>query len=193
MRVLLVMVLAPIFTGQVSVEEPLSQPDARLVREFLRNGDAQLALAEVASRRGQHIPVRSFAVLMLEERGRMQQELRAFGAERGVAGTSPAPVKPPLLGLRGEQVDWSFVTAALPAVEEDVQRLARALTSADHPWLRRFAEDALPVLRKHADHAWRIGNSLREGGTGAITSDSPPPSNVTVGEENRESPAKATP
>lgn len=179
--------LASITAANAQRDAPaLADRDAEFLQDVVHTGEVQLSLARIASSRAENAAVRSYARLILEERGRIQSSLVKFARTHDI-GVDDAKALPSLQGLQGVALDRAFVGHAIDAETSEVKLFTAAVTRAEHPSLRTFSTDALPFVRKHLEAGKRIRASLANGGTGAITSNAPYPNSFT----GRQPPADA--
>jgi putative membrane protein len=142
--------------GEASPVPPatLAPGDRAFAEKAARTGMAEVQLATNVSNRAQTQEVRSFAMQMIADHNRSNQELTALGAQKGI--DPPADVDPEkkaldaeLAKLTGAALDKAYMEAMVKdhaAAVADFQSASQQLADPD---LKDWAAKTLPVLQQH--------------------------------------------
>ena len=108
--------------------------------------------------------MKAFARRLVDDHGRLADELRQLGATKGVPVQSRMLVDPAVTALRtkeGHAFDTAYVAVAGPRAHEDAIRLyeTEARDGRD-PQLRAFAARALPTLKAHLAAARQLSQTV---------------------------------
>ncbi|WP_175770844.1 DUF4142 domain-containing protein, partial [Burkholderia anthina] len=125
--------------------------------EFVDNaaiaGKREVQASQLAIDQSASPAVREFAKMMLDDHGRANEALRTIAAKVGVPAQAAMIVDPDIDALRnkrGHDFDVAYVAIAGPAAHRQAIRLFSAEARGGHSTeLRGFAQDSLPMLRKH--------------------------------------------
>lgn len=123
-------------------------------------GVAEIDAARTAVEKAEVPEVKKFAEQMIRDHESANQKLRAIAAERGIALEDDASLvdkaKKAGLGLlRGETFDHAYLRNQI-SEHEKVVNLFEDAAGANDPQIKAFAEETLPTLREHLDHARKI-------------------------------------
>lgn len=125
-------------------------------------GNYEIAMARLATERGESAAVTEFARALSEHRAQANRELQRLALEKGVLLPTDAPAERQqelrrLSQARGAEFDRLFMEqVGLQAQREDIALYERATREAQDPQVKAFAEKMLPRMREHHESAQRI-------------------------------------
>jgi len=152
-------------TEQAEVMPPQPQ-DVAFVQQAAAAGDREVALAEYAAERADDDAVESFARQMADELGAANAELAALAERRGIAlpetsGAEQAAVTITRLeNLEGEAFDLTYVQESVQDHEATIALFEEQAAKGSDAALVAFAEERLPTLRAHLEHARTLQRGL---------------------------------
>lgn len=167
-------------------EQPLHL-DEMLVQEAIQRGWAEIEMARLAEERAEADAVHSFAELMLEHHGKLNERLvqaaREVGAEiPSGPNESEATVIERLKTLRGAAFDEVYAVGVAQDHMRHHNLYARLAGYASAPVLRRIGAEAVPVLEEHLATAQALRVEVRpiaQGPLGAVPGQAAEPSEAT--------------
>jgi putative membrane protein len=144
----------------------VAEADRAFVEKAARIGMAEVQLATNVSNRAQTQEVRSFALQMIADHNRSNEELTTLAAQKGI--DPPADVDPEkkaldaeLAKLNGPALDRAYMDAMVKdhaAAAADFEAASQQLTDPD---LKAWAAKTLPVLHQHHHKAAEILGTLK--------------------------------
>lgn len=142
-----------------------TQPqDLAFVQQAAAAGDKEVALGKLAEERSSNAEVDSFAEQMVSDHGAANSELLAIAGEREIDVPAPpaeAPGAADLATLQGKAFDAAYVDLMVKDHEEAVALFEAQVGQGSDEALVAFAEEKLPTLRAHLEHARTLQNSLQ--------------------------------
>lgn len=161
--------------------------DEMLVQEAIQRGLAEIEMAKLAEERAEADAVHSFAELMLEHHGKLNERLiqaaREIGAEiPSGPNESEASVIERLKTLRGAAFDEVYAVGVAQDHMRHHNLHARLAGYASAPVLRRIGAEAVPVLEEHLAAAQALRVEVRpiaQGPLGAVPDQAAEPSEAT--------------
>ncbi|UEM07888.1 DUF4142 domain-containing protein (plasmid) [Skermanella rosea] len=161
--------------------------DEMLVQEAIQRGLAEIEMARLAEERAEADAVHSFAELMLEQHGKLNERLiqaaREIGAEiPSGPNESEASVIGRLKTLRGAAFDEVYAVGVAQDHMRHHNLYARLAGYASAPVLRRIGAEAVPVLEEHLAAAQALRVEVRpiaQGPLGAVPDQAAEPSEAT--------------
>ncbi|AJK45782.1 DUF4142 domain-containing protein [Burkholderia plantarii] len=138
--------------------------DPEFVDKASLAGKREVQASQLAIERSASPAVREFAKMMLDDHGRANEQLRVIAAKQGVPAQAAKIVDPDVEALRGKQghdFDLAYVAVAGPAAHRQAIRLFEAEARGGHSTeLRAFAQQGLPMLRKHLAAAQKLAQQV---------------------------------
>lgn len=154
----------------------LTPQDRSFIDTFLTNGLAEVEMGELAGHRARLPAVRELARRFAGERKSANQRLAAMVAPLGL-GPLPDEPSPDHKALalqlaRAAPADFDrlYIDSQVREHEDQVELLEMEVSAGDHPELKKFAADVLPMAREHLQQARLLATELRAG-----RSPTPPP------------------
>jgi putative membrane protein len=126
------------------------------------SGLAETEGARLVLKSSRNADVRDYAQRLIRDHARAGDELRRIVAPRGITLPSAptgrhADLVTKLSGVRPPDLDEAFLQRfGLDAHKETVSLFERHLTEGKDPALKRYAEQALPMLREHMSAAHKL-------------------------------------
>jgi putative membrane protein len=149
----------------------LSPQDRSFVEQFIVTGLAEIELGEMAGQRSRHAGVRDLARRMASDRKAANQRLTALVAPMKLAPLPDEPTadhKTLALQLESAPVadfDRLYIDGQVRDHEDQISLLEMEVSSGDHPELKKFAADLLPVVREHLQLSKQLATELKEAST----------------------------
>lgn len=146
----------------------LSPQDRSFVEQFITTGLAEIELGEMAGQRSRHAGLRELARRLASDRRAANQRLAAMITPLKLA---PLPDQPSAehkaLALQLENAqpadfDRLYIDSQVRDHEDQVSLLEMEVNSGDHPELKKFAADLLPVAREHLQLTQQLATELKE-------------------------------
>jgi putative membrane protein len=155
-------------TQSASASAPAMAPqqqDVTFVQKAAAAGDKEVALGNLALGRSQNVAVDGFAQEMVTDHTQAGQKLMALAK----AGSIEVPAAPSeeqvamdagLSDLKGKAFDRAYADMMVKDHEEAVALFETEAATGSDPALQAFAQDTLPTLRTHLEHARTLQGSL---------------------------------
>ena len=139
----------------------LSAADRTFISEAAYSGLGEVALGELASRKGADPSVRDFGQQMIKAHSQANDQLVSISTSKGVTPpTKPDPgrmaVTEMLAKLSGEQFDQQYATQQLADHETALALYQAEASGGADPDLRAFAQKNVPVIQQHIDMLKRL-------------------------------------
>ncbi|MXN74033.1 DUF4142 domain-containing protein [Burkholderia sp. 4701] len=138
--------------------------DAEFVDKAGLAGKSEMQASQLALEKAASPDVRAFAKRMIDDHGRVAARLRGLGVRKGVPVQTVQIVDPDVEALRrrsGRDFDVAYLAVAGPDAHRRAIRVFEDEARNGHdPDLRAFANDTLPLLRKHLAAAQALARKL---------------------------------
>ncbi len=130
--------------------------DTSFANEAATGGMAEVELGKLASTKATNPEVRKFALLMVTDHTRLNNEFKALATKKGWTpptelDSSHKSTIDSLKSMTGADFDRAYVDEMVDDHEKDVKAFQDKAQNATDPELKAFAEKALPTLQKHLD------------------------------------------
>lgn len=145
----------------------LFSPDVSFMKDAAQAGHYEVQAAKIALARSSNPRIADFARMMITDHEQLSQELSALARARDVE----LPADPSLMqrgkltllkGKEGEAFDADYAEqAAVKAHEDTIKLFEDYLKKGKDKEVMGFAQDALPLLRKHLQHAHTLADSMK--------------------------------
>ncbi|MGB1559893.1 MAG: DUF4142 domain-containing protein [Sinimarinibacterium flocculans] len=158
---LLLLVFGLAITGIASAEG-LDEDDVEFMEEAAISGMFEKQAAEIATTRGTHPDVRSFAEMMIADHEQLASELEALAQRKNVAlpSTLDDDHREKLRELseaeKGEDFDETYAEMMIDGHDETVETFEDTADDAVDSEVKALAAKALPTLKMHKEHAERL-------------------------------------
>jgi putative membrane protein len=144
----------------------LSSQDKNFAHEAAQGGLAEVQTAQIIQQRSPSSGVKQFAQTLQQDHTQANQQLQQIAQQQNLTlpdqptGNQRAEMKT-LRGLSGAQMDHQFVDYEVRDHKHDIASFEREARQGKDPALKSFAQQTLPVLRKHL----QMAQSLAGGNT----------------------------
>jgi putative membrane protein len=142
--------------------------DRRFVAEASAGGQAEVAAGQLAQQRAAHAQVREFAKRMVRDHTASAEKLKAIADAKGVATATPQ--KPSheqslkrLGELSGAEFDRAYMKQMVADHRKTITLFEQQSRSGRDPALKAYAEETLPTLREHLQHAQATEAAVGQG------------------------------
>lgn len=145
----------------------LFSPDEGFMKSAAQAGHYEVQAAKLALEQSTNSRVTDYAQMMLTDHEQLAQELAALAKARDIE----LPTEPSLMQrgklslLKGKQereFDTSYAQqAAVKAHEDTITLFEDYIKSGKDKEVMGFAQDALPLLRQHLQHAHALADSMK--------------------------------
>jgi putative membrane protein len=144
----------------------LQENDLRFLREAAGGGFAEVALGKLAVDQAHNPEVRAFGKRMMDDHGMGNEQLMTLAEDKKVELPSEIPAEAKQTGerlaaLSGAAFDREFMKVMVADHEKVVAAFEEESISGGDNDVKRFAAQALPMLRDHLTQAQRIQAALK--------------------------------
>lgn len=138
--------------------------DKSFVKKALQGNMAQIEMGKLALQKSDDAQVKQFAQRMVDDHGKMQDQLKPVAEQMGVAvpaGPSKSQVKSidKMKTLTGEAFDHAYINDMVKDHKHDDSAYKQAAESAQNPDLKQVAAEAHPIIQSHLEQAEQIAQS----------------------------------
>jgi putative membrane protein len=139
-------------------EAELAAQDMKFAEEAAAGGLAEVALGELAQQKAKHAEVAQFGERMVRDHQQANQKLMAIVEQKGIELPQDLPQDAKqkhdkLQQLSDAEFDQAYMDEMVKDHEKTVQLFEQQAESGEDGDLRAFAEETLPTLQEHLDHA----------------------------------------
>ncbi len=129
-------------------------------------GIAEVQLGRLATQKASDPRVRQFGQHMIDDHLKINASLRSAASRAGIGlpgdvGGRQKKLFDRLSHLSGSAFDRAYMDAMVRNHKEDVASFTKAVRAREDSPIRRFAEDALPVLQDHLQMAEATRSELK--------------------------------
>jgi putative membrane protein len=141
-----------------SAARPAVRSDQQFMAEAAQNEHAEILVAMTALRRASNVQARSIAQALLQDHGRLEQELQALSAVKAV----PLPGDPSMLQrnhidtlqhIDDAAFDRHYADVLVVSHQQSIMLFRQAARHAQDADVRAWAKALLPVLEHHLQMA----------------------------------------
>jgi len=161
----LVPLVATVFLGvslsaypQQKSEKKGANTDARAMRDLAEANMAEVEAGKVAAQKAQSEEVKKFAQHMVDDHGKMLQEVQQLAQSKGV-DLPKSPSKKHQAAMKklesasGEQFDKAYMSEMVKDHRETVKKVEKIAKSSKDAEVKGAAEKALPDIKEHLQMA----------------------------------------
>jgi putative membrane protein len=135
------------------------------VREAAMGNAAEVALAEVAARKGQNAELKQFAEHIRKDHTEANTKLQPIAQKHGVSISQSLDAKhqkklEKLQQTSGAEFDKEYATEMLRDHQKDIAKYQKCSTHAEDAELKSYATEMLPKLRQHLQHAQQVAKAV---------------------------------
>jgi putative membrane protein len=171
----LVPLVATVFLGvslsvypQQKNEKNGANTDARAMRELAEANMAEVEAGKVAAQKAQSEEVKKFAQHMVDDHGKMLQEVQQLAQSKGV-DLPKSPSKKHQAAMKklesasGEQFDKAYMSEMVKDHRETVKKVEKIAKSSKDAEVKGAAEKALPDIKEHLQMAQELSGKTGGG------------------------------
>jgi putative membrane protein len=132
--------------------------DAPFLSEAIKGDNSEVAMGQLAQHRGVSPTLRAYGAMLVHDHGAHRRKIALLDRKLSVVPTTDlsddgAHAKAMLQGLHGAQFDAAFKQHMIEDHTQDIAKYEEAARSAHEARVRALAQETLPTLHKHLDHA----------------------------------------
>jgi len=141
--------------GDKTTEQaPVAQYDQEFMKKVAHGNLAEIELGKLAVQKGTVPYVRNFGQRMIDDHGKLNNELSALAAQKGVKLPNEVTDKDKKLRerlekLSGNAFDRQYASTMVDEHKKDIAAFEEALKKAKDPDLKRWAANSVGTLQEH--------------------------------------------
>ncbi len=152
-------------------------------KEFLTSAAAgnllEIKLSEMARDKSAQAEVKHFGIMMLEDHGKLNAEVKRLAGKYGVAlptslSVAQGDVLRTIGGLSGDNLDRAYVAEMVSAHQKDVGAFTKMQSRAKNPDMKRFVELGVPLIKTHLARVEEMQRTYRGEAKPSAASANPP-------------------
>src|SRR4051812_15022206 len=172
---------APAFAQQQG-KSGKSAADAKGIREMAEANMAEVEAGKVAVQKAKSEEVKKFAQHMVDEHGKMLQEVQSMAQSKGVdlpkePKTKHKAAMKKLEGADGDKFDQAYMDQMVKDHRQTAKDVGKIAKSSKDPELKAAAQKALPDIQEHLKMAQQIAGKSGGSSRGASSGASSQPKN----------------
>ncbi|HEY4196116.1 MAG TPA: DUF4142 domain-containing protein [Mucilaginibacter sp.] len=144
----------------------VSHDDARFAVAAADGGQAEVALGQLASDKGNDSGVKEYAAMMVKDHSVANEKLIALAKKKGIS--LPASLsefeqktKDKLAAKSGKDFDNAYVDDMVEDHQKDIQEFTDASKNLKDPDLKAFVTETLPILKMHLAAIQKVKAGLK--------------------------------
>ena len=147
--------LTPLFGAEMGTKsEKTPQEDVDFVREAALGGMMEVQLGKTAQEKATKPQVKEFGRHMQTDHSKANDELKKIAAKKGIKLPTALEGKAKttfdkLAKLKGDEFDREYINAMVDDHKQDIEKFQQESDKGKDPELKKFAQDHLPILKKH--------------------------------------------
>jgi putative membrane protein len=172
------LILATLFMGALSVsgysqqQKPASPDDMKAIRDLAEANMAEVEAGKLAAQKAQSDDVKKFAQHMVDDHGKLLQEVQQLAQDKGVGLPKSPNAKhqaemKKLESASGDQFDRLYAREMVKGHQETLKEVQKIARSAKDPDVKAVAEKALPDIKEHLQMAQSIAGKSGTASQGA--------------------------
>lgn len=132
----------------------LSNDDKEFVMKTAQGGMAEVALSNLAAQKAANADVKAFAMRMVTDHSKANEELKAMAVNKGLAlptdlGKEAKEASDKLSSKTGREFDHEYMETMVSDHEKTVKAFEKASKDANDPDLKGWTTKTLPTLQDH--------------------------------------------
>ncbi|MDR3460478.1 MAG: DUF4142 domain-containing protein [Verrucomicrobiae bacterium] len=138
-------------------QTPVSVADANFLLAAAQGGLTEVALGELAAKKGTSDAVKDFGKLMIKDHGVINADLKTLAAQKGV--TLPTRLDEQhqamvdkLAALPGSEFDDTYVLEMIKAHQGDAKAFKDESAATQDAAIKGFVDKSIPVVEAHLKH-----------------------------------------
>ena len=155
-------------SGTKSAKSEVSSDDQEFVREAASGGMLEVELGKLASQRAANSQVKEFGSRMQKDHAKANEELKKIAAKKNIKIPAELEAKhksamDKLTKSKGDEFDREYMSLMVDDHKDDVEKFQRQADKGKDPELKKFAQDHVPILKKHLELAEQTRKQLGSG------------------------------
>lgn len=156
---------SPAHPAGLSTEAKMPRDAKSFLRQALAGNSEEIALAEMAERKGQSAATREFAQMIRRDHQQANDKLQALAQTHGVTLNQPVDSKHQKKldrfdKLSGTEFDREYAKEMLKDHQKDIARYEQAVQNITETDVREYAQTTLTKLRQHLEHARQTAQTV---------------------------------
>ena len=156
----LVAILSVPFQPSSAADEATSSKPTAMEKTFIKKaadgGMTEVELGRLAAEKGGSDEVKDFGNQMVKDHSKINDDLKEVAAKMNVTVPSGISAKhhaaiEKMAGMSGADFDKAYVAAMVTDHEKDIAEFEKADKEVKNPSLKKFIEDALPMMKDHLE------------------------------------------
>ena len=149
--------------------EKISKDDSEFVKAAASGGMMEVELGKVARDRAAKAEVKEFGGRMQKDHTKANNELKKIAGKKDVKlpaaleGKHKSTVDK-LTKLKGEEFDREYMSTMVDDHKETIDTFQKEADKGSDPDLKKFAQDQLPILKKHLEMAEQTQKQVSRSG-----------------------------
>lgn len=180
----------PVAFAQLKSDQKIDNSDAAAMKSLAQGNLAEIELGKLAAAKAQSPDVKSFGQKMVDDHGRMYEELKALAKAKSVALPDVVSLKD-LAGKKmlerhsGPDFDKSYLSEMVKDHEKDLKEVQDLAAKAKDAEFRAAMQKASGTIKEHLQLAQRLSQGAAAGATSSATPVTPsapstPPSGAEI-------------
>jgi len=171
---------------QQKSEKKGANTDARAMRDLAEANMAEVETGKVAAQKAQSDEVKKFAQHMVDDHGKMLQELQQLAQSKGV-DLPKSPNKKHQAAMKklesasGEQFDKTYMSEMVKDHQDTVKKVEKIAKSSKDPEVKGAAQKALPDIKEHLQMAQSLSGKAGGASKGSSSQGSSSGSSSSAG------------
>jgi putative membrane protein len=162
--------LAAFVAAPAYAQDKMSNDDQAAMKQLASANLAEIESGKMAASKAQNAEVKSFAQKMVDDHGKMLEDLKSLAKSKGVALPDNAPVKEmaqsKLLERKsGAEFDKDYMEHMVKDHEKDVKDTENIAAKAKDPQFKSAVQQANAKIKEHLQLAQRVAQSAGAGST----------------------------
>jgi putative membrane protein len=150
----------------------ISGDDADFAKAAASGGMMEVQLGKIAAEKASNSRVKEFGTRMQKDHSKANDQLKKIAAKKNIKLPAELDAKHKatvnkLSKLKGEEFDREYMEAMVDDHKEDVEKFQQQADKGEDPELKKFAQDHVPILKKHLELAEQTQKQASGGGKGA--------------------------
>jgi putative membrane protein len=155
-------------TGTSGKETKISDDDAEFVKAAASGGMMEVQLGKLAAEKATSSQVKEFGSRMRKDHSKANDELKKIAAKKDIKLPTELEAKHKsmvnkLSKLKGEEFDREYIATMVEDHKEDLEKFQRQADKGKDPELKKFAQDQVPILKKHLELAQQTEKQVKGG------------------------------
>ena len=149
-------------------DKKMDSKDSRTLTHLIQANLAEVELGKLAQEKAQGQEVKDFAKRMVEDHGKMAQELQGLASQKGVKSPEQPDARHQAKMKemqRAKNFDQAYMKDMVKDHQKDVKEVQKVAKEAKDPDLKAAAQKAAPIMQEHLKMAQGIakGESSSKG------------------------------